>query len=387
MSEFRVYLPRQNDKLEARMAYDTALNCVIVSFGGYLDTKASEAWGQNWFAQLMSAGHSYDEREKWKSIYDPTALFGELLNYSQSPLWQFVPDTDAFYQYLKKSRQVRNAWSHEYMKFDLNKLLVDLQHFRQLLSALDLPATKPLVGLGVRIKNVLNGEYAPTQLSAEEVDETTVRPQSERVNVAAAEAIERARAEELKAEKVAAEKEAQQPRPRVGAPWVGEKPTRALRTIPKLNDVVDRVTNESVRTELGDQAEAEIARWLAPKPLGDLFVDTDGAVLGYLQGSPYLLGYLGQQPQRNLDEIEGFALPASYSLVDGDIRDETTNMLLSKACSTDTTQLRAVIANAVNPLDELKITTHGDLFAYTEDGPVKILRVPSELWFPGLIPN
>jgi hypothetical protein len=49
--------------------------------------------------------------------------------------------------------------------------------------------------------------------------------------------------------------------------------------------------------------------------------------------------------------------------------------------------LTAVLNKAVNPIDEIKITTHGDLFSITEDGPVKIARVTAEQWFPGQLPG
>lgn len=378
MSELKLYLPTQNSVLEARKAYDAVLMMVVLEFGGYLDNLCKAELGDRWFDQLMSEGHAVDEVEKWTSIYDPSALFGEPIKYPQSPVWQFLPNTDAFYQKLKKCRHVRNSWAHNYFKYDLTHLQFDIQHFRGLAEALNLPAAKPLIGLGVRIKKVLDGEFVA---NADTLEEREAATQSAQIPVEAQQALAAALEQEAEHERAAAEAEAREPRPRIGGRWIGEKPKRALRTIPRLNDIVDRITNVSVRTELGPDADAEIARWLAPKPLGDLFVDTDGAVQGHIQGEPFLLGYLGQTPQRNRDEIEGFVLPASYTVDDGDIRDEATRRMLSTACAADTSQLRAVIAAAVNPYDELKITTHGDLFAYTDDGPVKVVRVPAELWF------
>lgn len=380
--QYTLYFPVANTVEEAETAYDRALRAFVVDMGSTIDGQAKAAWGENWFAELMSTGHKPEHQQQWKSIYNPSSLFGEPLHYPDSPIWQFLPNTYSFREALIKARHVRNSWAHQFGAFGMDHLYIDLQRFKAVANALNLQTANPLQGLISRIQKILNGEFEQQQ--PEPVLETAITVDAP---TEAARELDLAEAERKEATDKNRALEEQQPRPRIGSRWVGPKPARALRVIPKLNEIVDRQTNQSIRAELGDDAEVTIARWLMPKPLGDLFVDTDGAVLGYIQGEPYLFGYLGRAPKRNIEEIEGFVLNTSYSLVGGDIRDETTGQLLTEAVDADTSQLRAVIAAAVDPLDELKITTHGDLFSYSEHGPVKIARVPAALWFEKSLPN
>lgn len=377
MAGLSLHLPAADTAEEARKTYDSALAALIVELGGYFNHRATEEFGPDWFAKLMGSGHSFDEQKHWVSPFDPSFLFGEVLNYVYSPLRSYLPQEQQYMFSYKKARHVRNSWAHNFGEFKLIKLRNDLEHFKNVALGINLEVGKALQGVTSRINSILNGTYSP-----EKEPEKILPASAEDVPTQAKQAIHREEEHRKTIEREQTETLTRQTRPRIGGRWVGPKPQRALRVIEKLNDVVDRQTNVSIKSELGEHASAEISLWLAPKPLGDLFVDKDGAVLGYIHGEPYLLGYLGQKPERDRAEIEGFVLPASYSYEDGDIREEGSNRLLSETVAEETGQLRAVIGKAVNPLDELKITTHGDLFSYTEDGPVKIIRVPSKLWFP-----
>ena len=229
-----------------------------------------------------------------------------------------------------------------------------------------------------RISAILNGTYQELRDVPASIELTTAPDPQE-----AQEAFDREEEERQKALVAQVNERKDHKRPRIGGRWIGPKPDRALRIRERLKDIVDRQTGVSIHSELGDDADIKISRWLRPKPLGDLFVDSDGAVLGYIQGDPYLMGYMNNDHERDISQIEGFVLKYSYSFEDGDVVEEETVQRLSMCAQKDTGKLRAVIKAAVNPLDEIKITTHGDLFSYTDNGPVKILRVEPEMWFPG----
>lgn len=373
-----LHLPTANTAEEAETTYDKALRSLVIELGTHFDISAKPVLGTNWFTNLMSTGHTEEEERQWRSKYDPGFVFGEVLNYPDSPLRLTLPADSGFLFSFKKSRQIRNAWAHNFGEFGLSRLYVDLQHFKAVALGANLPVGNALNPVIARIAAILNGTFQP------EAEETIEIPLSTEVDPDEADAaFEREAAERRAAEAEEDTKRKLFKRPRIGGRWLGDKPSRALRIQERLHDIVDRQTGVSIRKELGDEADEKINRWLRPKPLGDLFVDTDGAVLGYIQGEPYLMGYMGEQPQRNVNDIEGFVLKYSYALEDGDIREEESGKLLSLSAESDTSQLRAVIRKAVNPLDEVKITTHGDLFSYTDNGPVKILRVEPQLWFPG----
>ena len=373
-----LHLPSANTAEEAEATYDKALRSLVIELGTHFDISAKPVLGPDWFTDLMSSGHTEEETRQWKSKYDPGFVFGEVLNYPDSPLRLTLPADSGFFFSFKKSRQIRNAWAHNFGEFGLSRLYVDLQHFKAVALGANLPVGNALNPVIARIAAILNGTYLA---ELEDTIEITLATESDPDEAEAA--LEREASGRKAAEAEENTKRQNFKRPRIGGRWLGDKPSRALRIQERLHDIVDRQTGVSIRHELGTQANEKIDRWLRPKPLGDLFVDTDGAVLGYIQGEPYLMGFMGEQPERNVNEIEGFVLKYSYALEDGDIREEESGKLLSAVAIGDTSQLRAVIRKAVNPLDEVKITTHGDLFSYTDNGPVKIMRVPKELWFPG----
>lgn len=375
-----LHLPSGNTAEEAEATYDKALRSLVIELGTHFDISAKPVLGPDWFTDLMSSGHTEEETRQWKSKYDPGFVFGEVLNYPNSPLRLTLPADSGFFFSFKKSRQIRNAWAHNFGEFGLSRLYVDLQHFKAVALGANLPVGNALNPVIARIAAILNGTYLA------EPEETIEIPLATETDPDEAEAaFEREAAERQAAEAEENTKRLHFKRPRIGGRWLGDKPSRALRIQERLHDIVDRQSGVSIRHELGAEADEKIDRWLRPKPLGDLFVDTDGAVLGYIQGEPYLMGFMGEQPERNVNDIEGFVLKYSYALEDGDIREEESGKLLSAVAVGDTSQLRAVIRKAVNPLDEVKITTHGDLFSYTDNGPVKIMRVPKELWFPGVL--
>lgn len=373
-----LYLPKSNTPEEAETTYDKALRSLVIELGTLFDTTATPVLGENWFVELMSVGHTDDERSKWLSKYDPGFVFGEVLNHPESPLRMMLPADSGFLFSYRKSRQIRNAWAHNFGEFGLSKLYVDLQHFKNVGLGAGLAVGNALNPVIARISAILNGTFEEFPNAPVSVEVTTTPDPQE-----AQDAFDREEEERQKAQVIQENERKKHKRPRIGGRWVGPKPERALRIQERLKDIVDRQTGVSIRAELGDDAELKISRWLRPKPLGDLFVDSDGAVLGYIQGEPYLMGYMSNDHDRDISQIEGFVLKYSYSVENGDVIEEESNQRLSELPGVDTKKLRAVINAAVDPLDEIKITTHGDLFSYTDRGPVKILRVEPKLWFPG----
>lgn len=373
-----LHLPKVNTPEEAETTYDKALRSLVIELGTLFDTGAKPVLGENWFKELMASGHTPEEERQWLSKYDPGFVFGEILNYPDSPLRMMLPANSGFLFSYKKSRQIRNAWAHNFGEFGLSKLYVDLQHFKNVGIGAGLPIGNALNPVIARISAILNGTFVEVPEEPASIPVTTDPEPQE-----AADAFEREEEERQKAQVLQETEQKRHKRPRIGSRWVGPKPERALRIQERLQDIVDRQTGISIKTELGDDAEIKVSRWLRPKPLGDLFVDKDGAVLGYIQGEPYLMGYMSNDHDRDISQIEGFVLKYSYSFENDDVIDEESHQKLSAVSAKNTDKLRAVIKAAVNPLDEIKITTHGDLFSYTDNGPVKILRVEPELWFPG----
>ena len=282
----------------------------------------------------------------------------------------------------------RNRWEHRSGQRNLAELKSDLEAFAYVAKEANLKLWEKLPLLLTRINAILSGTFAPDATA--EPTAGVERPTDGENAAAVEEAIKRddERLEEERERYRQREQNlAAQKRPRVGGKWIGDKPERALKLKPQLNDLVDASTRESVKAEWSEEAPLQIARLKMIAPMGDLFVASDGAIFGYKHGVARLMSYLGPEPERDVSEIQGFELPYSYSLSERGIFCDSNNTYLSQSRGDEAQLLTAVLRKAVNPLDEVKITTHGDLYSITESGPKKIARVVASDWFPGHLPG
>lgn len=382
VGERKLYLPKADTEEEAEDAFHKMCQALVIELGQKFEKVGQAQLGDDWLEELVAQGGDPQEISNWTSPFDPSFVFSQPLKYHESLLWRVLPNNAEFYNNYKSCRWARNRWEHRQISPSLEQLKKDMKYFYFVAKAAKLSLEAALPQLLQRINDVLSGTFHLATTVEEPVaiigEETT-----EEVQVAVekddAEKAERAR------ERSAVPAEV---RPRVGGRWIGPKPSRALKLKRQLNDLVDAETKESVKHLWGDEAALQIARLKMIDPMGEILVDdSDGALFGYKHGQERLLGYLGPEPKRDLTEVQGFSLPYSYSLTKEGIVCESTRENLSKRLSENAQPLTAVLRKAVNPLDEMKITTHGDLYSLTEQGPVKIARVSSVEWFPGQLPT
>lgn len=378
----KLYLPTADTEEEAEDAFHKLCQALVIELGQKFEKVGQAQIGDDWLEELVAQGGDPQEISNWTSPFDPSFVFSQPLKYHDSLLWRVLPNNAEFYNNYKSCRWARNRWEHRQISPSLEQLKKDMKYFYFVAKAAKLSLEAALPQLLQRINDVLAGTFNPATV-AEEPVAVSAEQTPEEIQVAVdkddAEKAERAR------ERSAAPAEL---RPRVGGRWIGPKPSRALKFKRQLNDLVDAETKDSVKSLWGDEAGLQIARLKMIDPMGDIFVDdSDGAMFGYKHGQERLLGYLGSEPTRDLAEVQGFSLPYSYSLSDEGIVCESTGESLSKLLGDAARPLTAVLRKAVNPLDELKITTHGDLYSLTEQGPVKIARVSASEWFPGQLPS
>lgn len=376
-----LYLPKSDTEEEAEDAFHKLCQALVIEMGQKFVKVGEAQLGEDWLEELVAQGGDPQEISNWTSPFDPSFVFSQPLKYPDSILWRVLPNNAEFYNNYKSCRWARNRWEHRQISPSLEQLKKDMKYFYFVAKAAKLSLEAALPQLLQRINDVLEGKYNPAA-SIEEPIAVSTEEVPEEVQVAVDK--DDAEKEERAKERSAAPTEK---RPRVGGRWIGPKPARALKFKRQLNDLVDAETRESVKPLWGNEAPLQIARLKMIDPMGDIFVDdSDGALFGYKHGQERLLGYLGAEPERDLSEVQGFSLPYSYSLTNDGILCESTGAYLSKELGEAARPLTAVLRKAVNPLDELKITTHGDLYSLTENGPVKIARVAADEWFPSQLP-
>jgi hypothetical protein len=382
----RLHLPTEDSREEAEDAFRKMCQALVIELGDRFDQVGRHQIGTDWVKQIVSVGHDEKERQNWKSPYDPSFVFGEPIGYSSSIVWRAIPKNAAVHGLLVKCRWARNRWEHNAITPSLSQLREDMTYFAGIAKEANLGLGEGLPALQERVDQILNGTFAvdPDVNPGESEGSPTGTPSDPAIDEEIEKDDRAHRARE--AERVAAAQ--RQSRPRIGGVWNGPLPERALQFRRQLNDLVDAQTKTSVKGKWGEDAKLQIARLKLIDPMGDLYVDdADGALFGYKHGVGYLLGYIGSEPERDPREIQGFAMPDSYYMDEGDLYQVSTRKTLSSQRGETAMPLLAVLRKAVNELDEIKITTHGDLFSITEEGIVKIARVAAEDWFPGQLPG
>lgn len=160
------------------------------------------------------------------------------------------------------------------------------------------------------------------------------------------------------------------PRPSIGGTWVGPIPELRYR-MTRAGDVVHPDTMESVRVNVAGNFADKVRAWTAVEPRGrELWIDTGGAVGGFIGATPRLLGYLGPDPQGDI--ARGFFTPHFYA-VDG-----------NSVVDLDTSERRTPpFAEGLADGMTLRVTTYGDVLVVGDaEGIQRVATVTAAEWFP-----
>jgi hypothetical protein len=168
-------------------------------------------------------------------------------------------------------------------------------------------------------------------------------------------------------------------RPRIGGAWGDELPTKELDLNAKLQDALDPETGLSVRgkwpsPELADSA---IKRWFALRPTTPRlrYDERDGATVGFLEGFPYLFGYLGEEPPTPADQYRGFLGPSTYVFESGALVSQATATAVALSPA-DVERLIAALAERAIPDGEaFRISNYDDVVHLSDSGPVRIMTL------------
>jgi hypothetical protein len=313
-------------------------------------------------------------RSKWKSAWDPTFVFGEILFLGQSPMRSCLPTTQTFFNIFETARRIRNKWAHDFRPRSMTSLHIDAITYHLIAEQADLGIVAATQALVERAKSISEGTWTRGDEHESELPKTQVPADAERQF----EVDEAEREAEMKAAEAY-----DYVRPIVGEAWVGPIPDRRLRLQPKLHDAIDSVTGASIRSELGDLADVTIERWIQIRPNGDLFVaEDDGAVMGWVAGRPRLIGYLGPEPEYDESAVRGFIIPRVYHFDSRSVIDSETGNRLEGLDFEGAYALNSSILDKVITGDELRVTTHGDVVRVCDEGILKLSSVTRDKWFP-----
>lgn len=371
----KIYLPKEDSPEETLKSYSSIERAVILEIAERFASAGTELFGANWFYNLLDRNDHFEYRNKWLNQWDPSFLFGELLFIAASPLAHCMPTTQGFYDNFDKCRRTRNLWAHDFYPRFLSDLKKDVVSFK-LISSMSGLSVAPYIDLVTeRINAIHTGNWPPASEVPNVVETKTSVPADAQADFENSD-----KQRELEREKKQHHK---QLRPVVGSRWLGPAPTRRARLQVTLGDVVDCVTGSSLRNELGELADETIARWVQLRPNGDLLIDDqDNAVMGWVEGVPRLIGYLGPEPAVMKDEIRGFLHPEKYQISDGQVISKATGLSLLDAGAENAVATTASILEAATEHDDIYISTYGDIVKVGDLGIVRILNVAPGFWFP-----
>jgi hypothetical protein len=160
-------------------------------------------------------------------------------------------------------------------------------------------------------------------------------------------------------------------RPRIGGTWLGSIPVERFR-ITKTGDVVNPETMASIREKVSGDFVEKLRAWTAIEPRGrELWIDSDGAVGGYIGAAPRLLGYLGPDPEADI--ARGFFIGHFYEVQGAEVVDIDTG-----------DRLESPLADNVTSGTSLRVTTYGDVLVVDGGhGLERIATVHPSDWFSG----
>ncbi|UUT36401.1 hypothetical protein [Microbacterium elymi] len=177
---------------------------------------------------------------------------------------------------------------------------------------------------------------------------------------------------------------ANEPRPPIGSLWRGGIPARRVK-VTRTRDVVDIATGASLRQEISGDPGEKIRQWTSARPMGELWVDADGAVGGFVEGQERLLGYTGEDPES--ETARGFLVKRFYDIRDGKLIDIDSGSALRDTvrpiCAERAREIEDAVAGVMEPGGTIRVTNYGDVLYLDETGTSRIAAVTPETWFPG----
>ena len=327
-------------------------NIVNLSFLGQGNT--------DWFKDLRTL-----RKNQGKTVYDDPLDIRFLLKEAGefgSPVQEAIPGYSCDWKEEGHAlRKKLNSWNHGSLEPDLNTLEDIITLMSSLAHYSSLPILSNCAAQLQRITDLRNG-WRPTTPAPTE-------PQAPEVAKFVSEAKEK--------------KKRMFARPPVGAVWNGPIGERSIELNKGLRDALDN--GKSVAHEIKGGKE-KVREWLRYFPQGgEVRVASDGAVMGYVKGVPILIGYFGDEPDVNPDDIRGYYLPHDYQFTGDDVIDLQTNKSLLDSAEENSGDLILELRSHITSGTVLNVTTYGDVVVEPQDNEdaIRVTRVHKGIWFPG----
>ncbi len=356
ISNYPLHLPEDQTPGHCLATFSTAITCMALELGTYVDLQMRAKFGDGWFGAIEAKRKA--EKPHYKisySCYDFSWLFSEPTRNTDSPIRALLPTgIHRFFQDMDQLRDMRNRWYHDHNPHNINELrkALDLVAYIAEKCGLELADNiKPVID---RVKQLKAGTYDKAETSTSKPQEINEIPHSHQPMKQAA----------------------------VGAKWIGIKGEKKLelRSSGTLVDINEGINVTAALTEW--QRDRYLPLWQKLE-IDWLWVDTNGAVAAYVDGDLLMVGEFGADAvQVEQDPFAKFLLKSSYSHSGKFFFDTESETPLNLEILDATT--KQTISKAFDLVEEneiMRLTWDGDLISFTESGAVYIGKVSSASWF------
>lgn len=366
-----IELPERESYGEVMKGYFSLMRGFGIEFAFRCDQTLVPKYGRRWFTEYIQDQKAIGKVKGRVALEDPSFFLRDLLWSEDSPLREVIPNDTSTRVVAKKIIDTRNTWLH----FAEHPSTAQLEEAASLVRTFGeqtgMQVAHPAAQMIKRIAKIRTGQYPPVVKTSPaqpaEPKETTPDVPAEPPTSIDVDESQPAR------------------RPPIGGTWVGYIPNRRLR-VTRTGDVVDVRSGGSLRGEIAGDVGEKLRQWQSARPMGDLWLDTDGAVGGYVAGVPRLLGYVGPDPE---DEIaRGFLLRRYYDVADGHLVDLDTGVRLADVAANDeahavAAEVDGAVARVAHEGGTIRLTNFGDLIYLDDGGLQRIAVVTPQTWFPG----
>jgi len=337
-------------------------------FSQYLDSRFKAEGEMNWFENIQHYRRSINSPFNYLAPNDLRFVLGEA-TLPDSQIWHLIPNINQMWVNSADGlRKKLNQLHHQQLKPDLNTLYQIASLFDAVTSGPGLAVSNWARALKGRVQDIRSGQFQKPAV------QIVHPPVPEEIAVI-----------EKEYEEV---KRAFEKRPPWGAKWTGPKPTRRLTLDRHTRDIYDS-NGSSVKGELGQIGDHVIGLWLRYFPLGgEVWVDSDGATMGYLKGIATMVGWFGPGPDEHTETVRGFVLPKEFEFTGTDILDIEAGNLLTENSEESVVALMKQFSESLPQGTRLNITDYGDVFVPVLEGePKRVRRMHKGVWFPGQLPG
>lgn len=337
-------------------------------FSEYLDNQFKTAGNPKWFDEIRVLRKNQGAPFQYLAPNDLRFVLNEAAQ-QDSQIAYLIPNINqAWINAAENLRKKLNQLHHQQLKPDLNTLFQMANLFQQVTEGPGLEVAAWSRALKTRVQEILSGKF--------------IKPETP---VPVPKLPEEAKELEREYEEVRKEIEK---RPPWGARWTGPKPSRKLSVDRHTRDIYDS-NGLSVKHELGQIGNQVTEMWLRYFPLGgEVWVDEDGATMGYIKGVPKMIGWFGPAPDEETDLVRGFVLPFDYEFTGDDIVEVQSGLHLKKNAGEPIVEQIKLLAKTLQPGTRLNITDYGDLFVPVVEGdPKRLARMHKGIWFADQLPG